>query len=277
MAHAASLLASSSEFESTIRRVADLAVRDICDWCVVDLIEESAPLRFAIARGESASSVMEPGSEPEPAVLEVVRKGRPKLTASRIHAPLMARGRALGAVTLITEAPGRSYGGDDLALAQNLAESMALAIDSGGLQREVEERADAARVLAHVGDGVFLVDRGGVIRLWNPAAETITGFAAASVLDHSVGEAIPGWQALVERIPVAHSREPVHAETLPSRPRRANAGSPSRPSSSLVERSMPFVTSPTIGASRSSRPTSWRPPRTSCVRRWPPFTAPLKR
>jgi PAS domain S-box-containing protein len=215
MAHAASLLASSSEFESTIRRVADLAVRDICDWCVVDLVEESAPLRFAIARGESASSVMEPGSEPEPAVLEVVRKGRPKLTASRIHAPLMARGRALGAVTLITEAPGRSYGGDDLALAQNLAEAMALAIDSGGLQREVEERADAARVLAHVGDGVFLVDRGGVIRLWNPAAETITGFAAASVLDHSVGEAIPGWQALVERIPVAHSREPVHAETLP--------------------------------------------------------------
>jgi two-component system, OmpR family, phosphate regulon sensor histidine kinase PhoR len=215
MAHAVSLLASSSEYESTIRRVADLAVRDICDWCVVDLIEESAPLRFAIARGESASSVMEPGSEAEPAVIEVVRKGRPKLTASRIHAPLMARGRALGAVTLITEAPGRSYGGDDLALAQNLAEAMALAIDTGGLQREVEERADAARVLAHVGDGVFLVDRGGVIRLWNPAAETITGFAAASVLDHSVGEAIPGWQALVERIPVAHSREPVHAETLP--------------------------------------------------------------
>src|ERR671919_2792330 len=92
---------------------------------------------------------------------------------------------------------------------------MALAVDSGRLQREVEERADAARVLAHVGDGVLLVDRGGVIRLWNPAAETITGFAAASVLDHSVGEAIPGWQELVERIPVARSRESVHAETLP--------------------------------------------------------------
>ena len=215
MAHAAALLASSSEFELTIRRVAELAVRDICDWCVVDLIEESAPLRFTIARGESASPATEPDSDPDPGVVEVVRKGRPKLTASRIDAPLMARGRALGAVTLITETPGRSYGGDDLALAQNLAEAMALAVDSGRLQREVEERADAARVLAHVGDGVLLVDRGGVIRLWNPAAETITGFAAASVLDHSVGEAIPGWQELVERIPVARSRESVHAETLP--------------------------------------------------------------
>jgi PAS domain S-box-containing protein len=215
MAHGASLLASSSEFELTIRRAAELAVRDICDWCVVDLIEDAAPFRLAIARGESASSATEPDSKPEPEVLEVVQKGRAKLTASRICVPLMARGRALGALTLITAAPGRSYGGDDLALAQNLAEAMALAVDIGRLQREVEERADAARVLAHVGDGVFLVDRSGMIRLWNPAAETITGFATASVLDRSVGEAIPGWQGLVERIPVADSREPVHAETLP--------------------------------------------------------------
>jgi two-component system phosphate regulon sensor histidine kinase PhoR len=215
MAHAASLLASSSEFELTIRRVAELAVRDICDWCVVDLIEDAAPIRLTVARGESASSATEPDSEPEPEVLEVVQRGRAKLTASRIRVPLMARGRALGALTLITAAPGRSYGGDDLALAQSLAEAAALAVDSGRLQREVEERADAARVLAHVGDGVFFVDRGGVIRLWNPAAETITGFAAASVLDRSVGEAIPGWQGLVERIPVADSGEPVHAETLP--------------------------------------------------------------
>lgn len=216
MARAASVLASSSEFEMTIRRVAEIAVRDICDWCVVDLLEEDAsPIRLAVARGESASAATVPDSEPEPEVLEVVKRGRAKLTASRIRVPLMARGRALGALTLIAEAPGRSYGGDDLALAQSLAEATALAVDNGRLLREVEERADAARVLAHVGEGVFLVDRSGVIRLWNPAAEQITGFAAGSVLDRSVGEAVPGWQGFVERIPVADSREPVQAETLP--------------------------------------------------------------
>jgi len=36
---------------------------------------------------------------------------------------------------------------------------------------EVEQRADAARVLAHVADGILLLDRSGVVRLWNPAAE----------------------------------------------------------------------------------------------------------
>jgi PAS domain S-box-containing protein len=216
MARAVSLLASSSEFELTIRRMAELAVRDICDWCVVDLIEENgSPIRLAVARGESASSATTPDSDPEPEVLEVVQRGRAKLTASLMRVPLTARGRVLGALTLITSAPGRSYGGDDLALAQNLAQAAALAVDNGRLQREVEERADAARVLAHVGDGVFFVDQGGVIRLWNPAAERFTGFSAGSVLDRVVGEAIPGWPGLVERIPVADWREPVHAETLP--------------------------------------------------------------
>jgi PAS domain S-box-containing protein len=216
MARALSLLASSSEFELTIRRMAELAVRDICDWCIVDLIEDDgSPIRLAVARGESASSETTPDSEPEPEVLEVVQRGRAKLTASLMCVPLTARGRALGALTLMTSAPGRSYGGDDLALAQNLAGAAALAVDNGRLQREVEERADAARVLAHVGDGVFFVDQGGVIRLWNPAAERLTGFPAGAVLDRAVGEAIPGWPGLVERIPVADSREPVHAETLP--------------------------------------------------------------
>jgi PAS domain S-box-containing protein len=216
LARAAALLASSLEFETTIRRLAELAVRDIADWCIVDLVEEDGSLtRLAVARGEQGPSTPEPSADPETEVLEVIRSGSTQLTVSRIRVPLLTRGRAIGALTFITTAPGRRYGADDLALVQNLAEVAALAVENGRLHREVEERADAARVLAYVGDGVFLLDRGGVIRLWNPAAETITGFAAASVLDRSAAEAIPGWQGLVDRIPVADSPEPLHAETLP--------------------------------------------------------------
>jgi PAS domain S-box-containing protein len=216
LARAAAVLASSPEFETTIRRVAELAVRDIADWCIVDLIEEDgSAIRLAVARSEPAPATPEPASDPEPEVLQVISSGRAQLTASRIRVPLLARGRAIGAVTLTTTAPGRAYGADDLALAQNLAEAAALAVENGRLQREVEERADAARVLAYVSDGVFLLDRGGIIRLWNPTAETITGFQAASVLDRSAAEAIPDWPGLVDRIPVADSPEPLHAETLP--------------------------------------------------------------
>ena len=39
----------------------------------------------------------------------------------------------------------------------------------------------AALALTFVGDGVFLVDDAGVIRLWNPSAEAITGLPAGTV------------------------------------------------------------------------------------------------
>src|SRR4029077_4715942 len=62
-----------------------------------------------------------------------------------------------------------------------------------------QEREQADRVLARVGDGIFLVDSDGVIRLWNPAAEAITGLRADMVRDHAAADAIPGWAAIVAR------------------------------------------------------------------------------
>ena len=65
-----------------------------------------------------------------------------------------------------------------------------------------QERDRAELVLARVGDGVFLVDRDGVIRLWNPAAEAITGLRADDICNRPAFEAIPGWPAVVARVPV---------------------------------------------------------------------------
>ena len=129
--------------------------------------------------------------------------------------PLRARGRALGALTLLTRSDGRSYGADDLAAAQDLAGMAALAVDNARLTREVEEAADAARVLTYVADGVILIDRAGTIRLWNPAAEAITGLSADSVLGRPAAEAIGGWKALAERIPIGAATEQVQPETFP--------------------------------------------------------------
>jgi two-component system phosphate regulon sensor histidine kinase PhoR len=102
----------------------------------------------------------------------------------------------------VSETPARSFGRDDLAFVESLATSAALAVDDSRLQDQVEERADAARVLTYVADGVFLLDRAGVIRLWNPAAEAITGIDAATVVGKSAVQGIHGWEALAERIPV---------------------------------------------------------------------------
>jgi two-component system, OmpR family, phosphate regulon sensor histidine kinase PhoR len=82
-----------------------------------------------------------------------------------------------------------------------------------------QERARAERVLARVGDGVFLVDRDGVIRLWNPAAEAITGLRSDAVCNHPAQDTIAGWPAIAARVPVASRPGDVDdassAETVP--------------------------------------------------------------
>ena len=111
-----------------------------------------------------------------------------------------------------------------LTLAQELSHPFSLVYALGyaagfhQLRREgqaVKERAEAARVLANVGDGVFLVDRVGIVRLWNAAAEAITGLPAGAVLGRPAIEAIPGWRAVVEHIPVAASPELHNTESVP--------------------------------------------------------------
>ena len=66
-----------------------------------------------------------------------------------------------------------------------------------------QERDRAERVLAHVGDGVFLVDHDGIVRLWNKAAEAITGLREEVVCNHPAQETIPGWETIEARVPVA--------------------------------------------------------------------------
>ena len=69
-----------------------------------------------------------------------------------------------------------------------------------------QQRAQAARVLSEVGDGVFLLDPDGKVRLWNPAAETITGIAAEDAFGRPIDELLPAWQTIGPLIPVSSQR-----------------------------------------------------------------------
>ena len=209
-------LGTSFDRETALRRAAELAVEAIADWCVIDLVDEHGnPVRVAVARGDVDPVAAAPESEPEADVLEVVRSGEPALSDTRMCVPMIARGRRLGAMTFVATESGRSYGPDDLAFAEHLARTAAFAVDNARLHQQVQESADAAHVLTYVADGVFLVDRAGVIRLWNPTAEAILGLDAEVVLGHEAVDVIPGWQTLAERIPVGVAPEPVRPETLP--------------------------------------------------------------
>jgi PAS domain S-box-containing protein len=130
--------------------------------------------------------------------------------------PLTSRDRVLGAMTFIVSNPERRYGPENLPFAQELGRRAAAAIDNANLFHAAEERGRATLVLDHVGEGVFLLDRFGVVRLWNPAAEAITGLTAGQVVGRRAGEAIPGWLQIEDTVPVADfpSRDS-QPETLP--------------------------------------------------------------
>ena len=116
--------------------------------------------------------------------------------SSYMCVPIKGRESVLGAITLITSDSGRHFGAEDLSLAEELARRAATAIENARLYREAEARAQAARVLATIGDGVFLVDRTGRIRLWNSAAQWITGLQEADVLGRAAATTIPGWDTI---------------------------------------------------------------------------------
>ena len=59
-------------------------------------------------------------------------------------------------------------------------------------------------MLETVGDGVFLVDQDGIVRLWNHAAETITGSSRHDLVGRRLEDVLPG----LERVTAG-------AETLP--------------------------------------------------------------
>jgi PAS domain S-box-containing protein len=213
---AAALLASSLDYRATIREVGALAVRRLADWCVVDRLGEDGTLtRIAAERAEAAHPGGD-GGPPSVNVLEVVQRRRPLLTSKHIVVPLVSHGgRTLGALSLFAGEQRRPFESDDLSWASALAGMAALAIDTARMHEEVEARAEAARVLSYVGDGVFLLDRSGTIRLWNPMAEAITTLSAESVIGRAANDAIPGWDQIAERVPIGPARQPGAAEALP--------------------------------------------------------------
>jgi two-component system phosphate regulon sensor histidine kinase PhoR len=83
-----------------------------------------------------------------------------------------------------------------------IAYAVAPAIARSRLSRQ--QRDQAERVLAHLGDGVIVVDSAGVVQLWNRAAEAIIGLRAADVVNRPAEEAIPGWATIASFVPVAN-------------------------------------------------------------------------
>jgi two-component system phosphate regulon sensor histidine kinase PhoR len=151
----------------------------------------------------------------------------PPGTQAAMMVPVKHEGRVVGVVQVMSDR--RTYAADELELVCGLVAQMAAAVRNARLQKErlrleaaeaaaravAAEREQAAHVLAAVGDGIFLLDREGVVQLWNRAAEIATGLRSERVCGEPVAEVFPGWELLSDRIPIAERGSPARSVTLP--------------------------------------------------------------
>jgi PAS domain S-box-containing protein len=178
LAEASAILASSLDYEATLKNVASLAVPHFADWCAVDIVSGEGTIeRLTVAHDdpaqvrwadEIAKEFPRPGPDAERGVPKVLRTKRPELVReisdellaetdggrpelleslrgldlkSSMCVPLVTRGRALGAFTFVS--CGRHYASTDLAVAEDIARRAAVAVDNALL---LQRREQAQRV-----------------------------------------------------------------------------------------------------------------------------------
>jgi len=133
--------------------------------------------------------------------------------------PVKHEGRVVGVVQLMSDE--RTYTDEDLELVEGLAGLMGAAVRMARLHAErrraeaseaaakavAAEREQAARLLEAVGDGIFYVNRAGMVRFWNRSAELILGLRSEDVRDRAAAEVVPGWQAIADHVAISEGDE----------------------------------------------------------------------
>src|SRR6266516_2278717 len=236
LAKANELLVASLDWERTLAAIADLAVPALAGYLVIDLLDEDDELHWVVAvhaDPEKTELVRELRASYPPTlsthpIQVALRTGEAQLipdlqaeskamahdakharairqiaNTSGIVAPLAARGRTLGVISLGTIEGQPRFDESDLEMAMELARRISLALDNARLFAEAQERAHAAEALEYVDDGVFLVDEAGIVGLWNPTAAISLRRPAVEAVGRPMAELLSDWQSLQSRIPVA--------------------------------------------------------------------------
>jgi PAS domain S-box-containing protein len=190
IAEAGRILGESLDFETTVRRVAELAVPRIADWCAVQLLTEDGELEDLALAHEDPSRVelvnrlqreYPLGRDPAVGPYAVAQTGQsllvPEITREMLvesavderHAALLAEldlrsymcvalrasGEILGALTLATDTSRRQFRTADLEFAEDIAGRAASAIANARAYRAADR---FRRILDAVGEAVFVID-----------------------------------------------------------------------------------------------------------------------
>jgi signal transduction histidine kinase/CheY-like chemotaxis protein len=217
------------DFDSTLQKVASLAVPSFADWATVDMAEADGTLRrVAVAHADPAkvelAHELHRRFPPDPAapqgVWNVLRTGRaeivPEITdellsqstrdadllrivrqlglKSYIGVPLKVRGKPLGVITFVAAESGRRYDEADLATAQDLADRAAIAVENAQLYRELRDadrrKDEFLATLAHELRNPLAPIRNGLQVLRLSGKETGVAADARSMMERQLSQMV---------------------------------------------------------------------------------------
>ena len=179
------VLSASLDYQETLTRLAELAVPGLADWFSVELLEDGEIRNVAVAHSDPDHVTLAralrqrypPSLDDHYGVAKVLRSGTPELyedipeellvaatsgpehleavrgigIRSAVVVPLTARGRVLGALTLVSAESGRRFSLEDLPFFEELARLAALSIDNARLYSEEQKaRAEAEEARARI-------------------------------------------------------------------------------------------------------------------------------
>jgi PAS domain S-box-containing protein len=237
LGRASALFEGGGDPMGNLDAVAALAVPDLADLCIVDLVGADGALRaggVAARSSEDAAAIrvsrerhpVQPGSDHPVAV--VARTGEPMLITaigerelrlwepgtgpahiellrrlgyrSVVIVPLSARGRTIGTLALVRTRPDGPFDADDVEVAVAVARRAGLTIDHARLGAELGELASELRtVISVLAEAVLVQGRDGRFVYANDAAAAISGYA-------SVAELLASGQSLLDRFELLDER-----------------------------------------------------------------------
>ena len=190
LAEASMSLSRSLDMETTMAEVVRLLVPRLADWCVVQLLDGDELETVAIQHRDPDTTEWARGMrDAYPARMDsptgapnVVRTGRSEIypfipadlvdaaavdeehhamlrrlgLTSAIVAPLTGRSRVLGAVTLIYAESGRRYVEEDLTFLEEIADRVALALDTAATFEQQAERLAGVTAVAEAAQRAIL-------------------------------------------------------------------------------------------------------------------------
>ena len=249
LAEASTLLASSLDYEDTLAAVSRIVVPAIADWCSISILEDDDTIKIVAwthsdpERQRWADEMRAKRSlhlDDDTPTAEVIRTGEPvlvpEITGELVDAarpedvelvqvmgvrsfmvvPFKTGAGTFGSIMFVSAESGRNFDDDDFLLAREIGRRAGVAIENARLYRATEQRARAAEALEFVADGVFTVDRDGIVRLLNPAAASALRLGPDAV-GRPVADLLAGWAELAPLVPVVpvDERRVPRAETLP--------------------------------------------------------------